>query len=191
MPKPSSIERRAFLAGVGGALLVSAAPFARAAPRLGDDGQYTQDWYLESFLDFPSDLKTAVAAKRHFAVQWGQRGCPACKRLHMVYFVDPTIESFVRAHFDIVHLDLYGAREVTDVFGMRLREKALAAHYGIRTTPTFQFFEMRDGRPAEVARMPGLLAKPEFLAMFRYVESGAYARAPFDEWLAQQSAKKS
>ena len=185
MLKGVLLDRRAFLGGAGGALALSTV--ATAAPHLGDDGIYTQDWYLQSFLDFPSDLRDAVAEKKHFAVQWGERGCWACKRLHTVYFADPTIESFVRAHFNIVHLDLFGAREVTDVFGVRLPEKALAAHYGIRTTPSFQFFEMRDGKPAEVARMPGLLAEPKFLAMFQYVASGAYAQVSFEQWLARQT----
>ncbi len=190
MPKGLLVDRRAFLTGVGGSLALSTA--AAAKPHLGDDGIYTQDWYLQSFLDFPSDLKDTVAAKRHFAVQWSERGCWACKRLHTVYFTNPAIESFVRTHFDVVVLDLNGAREVTDVFGAHMPEKALAAHYGIRTTPAFQFFEMRDGKPAEVARMPGLLAEPQFLAMFQYVVSGAYAQqVSFEQWAAQRTTGKS
>jgi thioredoxin-related protein len=190
MAKELLVDRRAFLTGVGGALALSSTA-AMAKPILGDDGIYTQDWYLQSFLDFSSDLKDAVAAKKHFAVQWGERGCWACKRLHTVYFTDPKIESFVRTHFNVVVLDLYGAREVTDVFGTRMREKALAAHYGIRTTPAFQFFEMRDGKPAEVARMPGLLAEPKFFAMFQYVASGAYEQVSFEQWLARPTNGKS
>lgn len=161
---------------------------AGAATRLGDDGLYVQDWYIESFLDLAEDFAAAKAAGKDFALQWSQRGCPLCRRLHTEYFTDPEIETYVRDHFNVVHLDIFGAREVTGFDGVALSEKALAGHYAVRATPTFQFFGVRDGRVVEVARLPGLLPKPEFLAMFRYVEAGAYDSAGFEAWLAAQKA---
>ena len=85
-----------------------------------------------------------------------------------------------------MHLDLFGAREVTFLDGAKLSEKALGQREGIRATPTFQFFAEVDGKPKEVARMPGLLPRPEFSALFRYVAQGAYAKEPFDAWLGRQ-----
>ncbi|GLK54750.1 thioredoxin-related protein [Methylopila capsulata] len=150
---------------------------------LGDDGNYAQDWYLESFLDLADDARAAPEKGKIFAVQWGMRGCPACRRLHTVYFAKPEIEAFVRERFEIVHLDTFGSREVTDIDGERLREKALAAKHAVRTTPTFQFIAPRDGELAEVARMPGLLAEPDFLAMFRFVSERGYVDGSFETWL--------
>lgn len=180
------LTRRAIGLGIGALVLAPGA--GRAAARLGDDGLYVQDWYLESFLDLPEDFAAAKAAGKGFALQWSQRGCPLCKRLHTEYFADPTIETYVRDHFSVVHLDIFGAREVTGFDGATLSEKALAGQYAVRATPTFQFFGMRDGKVVEVARLPGLLPKPEFLAMFRYVEAGAYDGAGFETWLAAQKA---
>jgi len=160
---------------------------AQAATRLGDDGLYTQDWYVDSFLDLNEDLAAATAKGRLFALQWSQRGCIYCKQMHTEYFADPAIEEPIRARFDIVHLDLFGAREVTTFDGTRLSEKAFGARERIRATPTFQFFALEDGKAKEVARMPGLLPKREFAALFRYVAQGAYRAGPFDAWLARQA----
>lgn len=180
------LTRRSLALGVGAALLPAAR--ARAAAILGDDGLYVQDWYVESFLDLAEDEAAARGKGKAFALQWSQRGCPLCKRLHTDYFADPAIETFVREHFDVVHLDIYGSREVTDFDGETLSEKTLAGRYAVRATPTFQFFAARGGKVAEVARMPGLLPKPEFLDMFRYVEAGAYESTGFEAWLAARKA---
>ena len=47
----------------------------------------------------------------------------------------------------MLQLNIIGSRKVTDFDGSELSEKALAAKYSVRFTPTFQFFP-RTGRPA-------------------------------------------
>lgn len=180
IPRPS---RRTLL---GLPLALAAAAPVAAAVRRGEDGLYLQDWYLDSFLDLAEDATAAAAEGKHFAVEWGQRGCPFCKTLHTVYFADPAIETPIRDAFVIVHLDLNGAREVTGIDGRSSSEKALAARSGVRLTPTFQFFAERDGAIAEVARMPGLLDERDFSGFFRYVASGGWQTGPFDAWLDAQ-----
>jgi thioredoxin-related protein len=180
IPRPS---RRTLL---GLPLVLAAAAPAAAAVRRGEDGLFLQDWYLDSFLDLAEDATAAATEGKHFAVEWGQRGCPFCKTLHTVYFADPAIETPIRAAFVIVHLDLNGAREVTGIDGRASSEKALAARSGVRLTPTFQFFAERDGAIAEVARMPGLLDERDFSAFFRYVADGGWQTGPFDAWLDAQ-----
>lgn len=188
------LTRRRAVAALGlGVLSLRAAP-AIAKPKLGDDGLYQMDWYLESFLDLSDDLAGATANGKRFAIIWGLKGCPAFKRMHMVHMVDPKIESYVRDNFEIVHLNHIGAREVTDFDGRRRGEKAVGESYGIRFTPTIQFFPetvdglaAKNGSAREVARMPGLLEPTEFLAMFRYVREKGYDSVPFPEWLKRQA----
>lgn len=190
--KPTSlIHRRGLLLGAAGlASAILPGSLALAAPRLGDDGLYTQDWYVESFLDLKEDLAAATSAGRHFALQWSQRGCIYCKTLHTVYFADPAIADPIRSAFDIVHLDLFGAREVIFFDGSRLTEKALGQQERIRVTPSFQFFALEQGQAKEVARMPGLLSRAEFSAYFRYVEEGAYRAGSFDDFLARNADRR-
>ncbi len=175
-----------------------AVPFAgpaRAAATLGEDGLYHLGWYLESFLDLAEDLQGATAGGKRLAIMWGLKGCPACKRMHEVHLADARIEGYIKANFEILHLNHIGAREVTDFDGGKLGEKALGERYGIRFTPTIQFLPEATGGLAgrkpqarEVARMPGLLEPPEFLAMFRYVRDKGYERAAFPDWLKRNLA---
>ncbi|NEW91982.1 thioredoxin family protein [Rhodopseudomonas sp. BR0M22] len=187
----ASFSRRGAIAALGiGALSLRSLPAAAAEPVLGDDGLYQLDWYLQSFLDLKEDLDGATAKGKRFAILWGLKGCPFCRKLHEVHMRDPAIESYIRDNFEIVHLNHIGAREVTDFGGSKLSEKAFAQAYGIRFTPSLQFFpESADGlagkKPQyrEVARMPGLLEPPEFLAMFKYVREKGYQSMPFTDWL--------
>lgn len=187
------LTRRQAVAALGvSALGLRAAP-ALAKATLSDDGLYQMDWYLKSFLDVSEDLTGATAKGKRFAIMWGLKGCPACKRMHEVHMMDPKIESYIRDNFEVLHLNHIGSREVTDFDGRKRSEKAFGEAYGIRFTPTIQFFPeitiglaTLSGQAREVARMPGLLEPTEFLAMFRYVREKGYDSAPFPEWLKKQ-----
>lgn len=190
--KRLAVTRRTVIAGLGASALLGTAGPARAAAKLGEDGLYHMDWYLESFLEIADDLTTATKNSRRFAILWGLRGCPACKRMHLEHLSQATIEDYIRGNFDVLHLNILGSREVTDFDGTRLSEKAFADRYGIRGTPTVQFFpeqaaDLASRKPAEreVARLPGLPEPREFLAMFRFVREKAYERARFEDYLKQ------
>lgn len=188
------LDRRTFLAS-GAALAAFPAP-VRASGKLSEDGLYHQDWFIESFLDLSEDLAAAEARGKRFAILWGLKGCPPCKTMHEVHFEDARITDYIRARFDIVHLNILGAKEVTDFDGMKRGEKAFSQHYGIRGTPAFQFFpKTRAAIPVgtlpekrEVARMPGQLEPKAFLSMFRYVHEEGYTSQSFVEWLKKDGA---
>jgi len=185
------VSRRAFLAGsMGGGLALHFARPAFAEAILTDDGLYRQPWFLESFLELADDLEAAAASGKRFAVMWELRGCPYCRETHLVNFAKPEIEDFVRQQFDIVQLNIIGAREVTDFDGEKMSEKRLAERYGIRFTPTFQFFPERAAglaarkpREREVARAQGYLLPAHFLAMFKFVSERAYEKGSLRDYL--------
>ena len=188
------LTRRQTIIGLGAGALALPARRASAAAKLGEDGLYQMDWYLESFLDLSEDLAAATAKGKRFAIMWGLKGCPACKRMHQVHLQDPRIEAYIRDNFDVLHLNHIGARSVTDFDGTKRGEKGIGETYGVRFTPTIQFFPeqvsglaARKGQAREVARMPGLLEPAEFLAMFRYVREKGYEAAPFQDWLKKQA----
>ncbi|MBN8982313.1 MAG: thioredoxin family protein [Rhizobiales bacterium] len=191
--KKLQLTRRDALAMTGAGLLSLRAMPAWAAAKLGDDGIYHMDWYLESFLDLSEDLAGATAKGKRFAVMWGMKGCPGCKRMHESYMADPKVEAYIRDNFEILHLNFLGSREVTDFDGKKLPEKPFSATYDVKGTPVIQFFpEKADGLAAlkgqarEVFRMTGLPEKNEFLAMFRYVREKAYEQSQFPDWFKKQ-----
>jgi len=182
--------RRNLVTG-GVALAASlAAPRLRAEPALSDDGLYRQPWFVESFLELGDDLQSAGKSGKRFAVMWELRGCPYCRETHLVNFARRDIEDYVKANFDILQLNIIGARKVTDFDGSEISEKALAAKYGIRFTPTVQFFPESAGSLSnmvpdkrEVARAAGYLRPDDFLAMFRYVREKEYERRSFRDYV--------
>ena len=189
----TTLTRRRAIAAIGFGLVGLRAVPAFAAAKLGDDGLYQMDWYLESFLDLAEDLAGATAKGKRFAIMWGLKGCPSCKKMHEVHLMDPKIESYIRDNFEVLHLNHIGSRVVTDFDGRKLGEKALGEAYGIRFTPTIQFLPEKadglaglSGQAREVVRMPGLLEPSEFLAMFRFVREKGYESSSFPDWLKKQ-----
>lgn len=181
--------RRNLLVGAA-SLAVLGAGRASAEPILTDDGLYKEPWFLESFLELPDDLEAAHKEGKRLAIMWELKGCPYCKETHFVNFARGDISDYIKANFEVLQLNIIGARKVTDFDGTELSEKALAARYDVRFTPTFQFFPERAGplkalapQKREVARLPGYMRPEDFLAMFRYVREKAYEGKSFRDYV--------
>ena len=83
---------------------------------------------------------------------------------------------------------------MTDFDGEKLPEKRLAEKYGVRFTPTFQFFPdsgaglaRKKPREREVARAQGYLEPQHFLALFRFVSERAYEKGSLRDYLKANS----
>ena len=185
-----AVNRRDLLIGAA-SLGILAAVAARAdEPILTDDGLYKQPWFIESFLDLSDDLEGAAKDGKRFVIMWELKGCPYCKETHFVNFAQPRIADYIKSNFEVLQLNIIGSRKVTDFDGTEMSEKELAAKYGVRFTPTFQFFGERAAalktlapQKREVARAPGYLRPDDFLAMFRYVREKAYESKSFRDFV--------
>jgi len=169
---------------------------ALANAEIGDNGLHIQDWFLESFLDLGEDLGEAAGNGRHFAVLFEQAGCPYCRELHEVNLERPTIVTYLKQNFEILQLDLWGSRAVTDFDGEEMEERALARKWQINFTPTIVFFPKdtaavagKSGRQAQIARMPGYFKPFHFLSMFEYVRDGRTADQSFQRYLQDKLAR--
>ena len=185
------LSRRALIAG--GGFVLAAGP-VRAAAVMTDDGFYREDWFLDSFLELADDLESTAAGGRQLAVIWEQAGCPYCRDMHLINFAQKSIEDYIRDHFEVIELNLHGSRIVTDFDGEKLGERQLAAKYGVRGTPTIQFFPDVDDlghkapREREVNRIQGYLAPKDFLRMFAFVAERAYDRGSLRDYLRRTSS---
>lgn len=165
-------------------------------PVLGDDGLYHQSWFLNSFLDLQDDLRTSAEEGKRFAIIFEQKGCPYCKDLHTVNLADAETNRYIRERFNILQLNLWGNREVTDFDGEVLEEKDLAGKYNVNFTPTIIFFpedpaavEGKAGPTAELARMPGYFRPFHFTAMFEWVHEKRYAQGQgFQRYILEKAA---
>ena len=127
---------------------------------------------------------------------WEQRGCPYCREMHAVNFADPRIRDFITENFVVLQLDLWGSRKVTDFDGKEMEERDLARRWNVVFTPTIIFFPAdpeavkgKDGRGAEVMRMPGYFRPFHFLTMFQYVRERRYEDVMFQKYLQEKFAE--
>ena len=166
-------------------------------PTIGEDGLYQQKWFHESFLDFKEDLAEAEVRGKRLVVFWEQKGCPYCKRTHEVNLRIPRIVKYITDHFLVVHLNIWGDKEVTDFDGEVTIEKKLAQKWAVRFTPTIQFFpdnpkdlNKKSGSEGEVMRIPGYFKPFHFYFLFKYVKANAYKTEPnFQRWLSEEGDK--
>jgi len=179
--------RRNLLIGAASLAVIGS---ARGEPMLTDDGLYKEPWFLESFLELADDLEAAHRQGKRFVIMWELKGCPYCKETHFVNFARGDIADYIKANFEVLQLNIIGSRKVTDFDGVELSEKAMAAKYGVRFTPTFQFFGEQAAvlkslppQKREVARAPGYMRPDDFLAMFRYVREKAYESKSFRDFV--------
>lgn len=185
-----TLSRRHLLQGAAALTVLGLSPARASEPILTDDGLYKETWFIDSFLDLAEDLEEAHKAGKRFAVMWELKGCPYCKETHFVNFARPDVSGFIQANFVVLQLNIIGSRKVTDFDGTEMSEKELAAKYGVRFTPTVQFFAERaaplkklEPQKREVARAPGYLRPDDFLAMFRYVREKAYRDKSFRDYV--------
>jgi len=182
--------------------LVGAAP-AIAKDKLlpavepNESGIYVQPWFLDTFLDLKEDVAESAAQGKNLAIIWEQKGCPYCREMHTVNFREPKVTAYIRANFNVIQLNLWGDREVTDFDGEVTTEKKLARKYGIQFTPTIQFFPLtlnedkkNLGLSQEVWRLLGYWKPFHFLNSFVYAREKAYEKQPnFQRWLQAKAEK--
>lgn len=168
----------------------AAADPPRLEPVLGEDGIYTQPWFLKSFLVLKEDLAEAKAEGKQLVVIFEQKGCPYCKQMHQENLADPRIADYIRSKFAILQINIHGDREVTDLDGSKMPEKQLAQRWGARFTPTLVFLNAAGapgagaaGKDVGAFRMQGYLKPGPFYAMFKFVESGGYRQMGIEQYL--------
>jgi thioredoxin-related protein len=192
------MTRRQLIAGLALALgMTFGAVDGRASEDLlpeiepNEEGLYTQPWFLNSFLDLREDVAEAAAEGKQLMILWEQRGCPYCREMHEVNLRMPEIVDYIKAHFNVVQLNLWGDREVTDLDGEVTIEKKLARKYRVQFTPTLQFFpkelaadNKQPGHDVEVWRLLGYWKPFHFHSTFVYVNEKGYETEPnFQRWL--------
>lgn len=181
------LTRRTLL---GSALALPLVPGMAQAAKLNDDGLHVQDWFMESFLDLGQDIEDAAAKGKRVAITFEQRGCIYCAEMHEKHLSHATISGYIRQHFEMIQLNQFGAREVTDLDGKALPEKDMARRWAVTSTPTILFLPERpvsgQAHLVSPARMRGLLPPPAFLAMFRFVAEKQYEKTDFPAFARQQ-----
>lgn len=124
------------------------------------------DWFKVSFLDLREDVAEAAEANKRVLLFFYQDGCPYCKKLLEVNLAQKTIADKMRATLDVITINMWGDREVTDFDGEVQAEKKFAAKMKVMYTPTLLFLD-EQGKVA--LRVNGYYKPHKFMTALDYV----------------------
>ncbi len=141
------------------------------------------EWFKNSFLDLGEDVAEARAANKRVMLYFYQDGCPYCAKLLRVNFRTRSIVDKTRKHFDVIAINMWGDREVTDLDGEALTEKRFAEKWKIMFTPTILIL---DPQGQVALRINGYYPPDKFEAALDYTAQGLEKKLAFAEYYAKQ-----
>ncbi|MBW4963613.1 thioredoxin family protein [Sulfitobacter sp. CW3] len=165
------------------------------AVELGDDGLHKTDWMRDTFKDLREDLAEANAEGKRLMLTVEQRGCIYCTKMHQEVFPLPNIDSYLKEHYFVVQINMFGDVEVTDFDGESLPEKDMVRKWGMMFTPTLVFLpedvaEGQTAAQAAVATVPGAFGPGTTFNMLQWVVDKEYeGDEPFQKYLARKMAE--
>ena len=162
---------------------VAATPAGDAglAPGLVNPGYHDKpSWFKESFLDIREDVAEASTNGKRLLLYFYQDGCPYCAKLLNDNFGNRAIADKTRHHFDVIAINMWGDREVTDLWGSATTEKQFAAALRVQYTPTLLFLD-ESGRV--VLRINGYFAPHKFDVALDFVAGRHDKQQRFSDYL--------
>jgi len=142
-------------------------------------------WFKASFLDLGEDVAEAGANGKRLLLYFYQDGCPYCKKLLEENFGRPDIAAKTQRLYDVVAINIWGDRELTDLAGRTMPEKRFAEQNRVMYTPTLLFLDEKGGT---VLRLNGYYAPDKFDLALDYGTRRAADGGSFRDYLAQHLA---
>ncbi|MCW8906561.1 MAG: thioredoxin fold domain-containing protein [Sedimenticola sp.] len=133
---------------------------------LGAKETHYPAWFKESFLDIREDVDEAREAGRRVLLFFHQNGCPYCNLMVERNLSQRQIERQMQEQFDVIAVNMWGDRAVTDLAGRERSEKLFAADLEVQFTPTLLFL---DEGGEVVLRLNGYLPPADFQLALNYV----------------------
>ena len=139
------------------------------------------EWFKLSLGDLKADISEAAATgKTGIMVYFGQKRCAYCEQFLTENVGAPDIEHYIREHYDIIPVDIWGIEDIMDTNGETYSERELALRYKTNFTPSLVFYDL-EGKP--VFRLRGYYPPYKFRAALQYVTEGFYKEETFSEYL--------
>ena len=145
------------------------------------------EWFKDSFLEFADDIAEAAEEGKRLAILFHQDGCPYCNILVERNLAQHDIETLMKEKFDVVSLNMWGARELISVGGKAYTERDFAAALKVQYTPTMMFFN-EQGKLA--LRLNGYLKPGEFKRALNYVAEKQESNISYAAYVAANHVGK-
>ncbi|MFO8024034.1 thioredoxin family protein [Thiohalophilus sp.] len=144
-------------------------------------------WFKNSFLDIREDIDEAARQDKRLMLYFYQDGCPYCSKLLQDNFGQKDIAEMTQENFDVIAINMWGDREVTDLKGDMLTEKTFAENLKVMFTPTLL---MMDENGKVALRVNGYYAPDKFMAALEYVSEKKENQLSFSEYYKEQGGEK-
>jgi thioredoxin-related protein len=141
-------------------------------------------WFKSSFLDLGEDVTEAAEEGRRVLLYFYQDGCPYCAKLLQDNFGQRTISEKTQKHFDVITVNMWGDREVTDLQGQVMTEKSFAVSMKVMFTPTLLFLNEQG---EVLLRINGYYAPHKLDLALDYVAGRYEKQGAFRDYLAQNN----
>jgi thioredoxin-related protein len=145
-----------------------------------DEALVYPDWFKLGLGDLNDDIADARdAGKFGIIVYYGQQRCAYCEQFFLS-LTDSSTQNYLRKHFDVIPVDIWGIEEFIDTDGNTYTERELALRYQANFTPSLVFYD-RKGKP--VYRLRGYYPPYQFRALLHYLVEGFYHAEKFRDYL--------
>lgn len=140
-------------------------------------------WFKASFLNLRDDIAEAQSRNKRVMILFTQDGCPYCHALVERNLSQMNIETYLRKHFDVIAINMWGDREVVGLDNRSMTEKQFAASLKVQFTPTILFF---DEAGQTVLRLNGYVPPTRFMTALEFAAQGAKESSYLDYVAAHQ-----
>ena len=168
-------------------LILNFQVFAKDKKVIIDTHLEQPQWFEDSFLNFAEDLAETSENKKRLILYFHQVGCPYCDKFIRDNFYDQKISQQVQKYFNVIALDIWGDRLVTDFNGQEITEKAFAQQFKVQYTPTVIFL---DEKAQPLNRLNGYYPPYKFAPIVNYVGQNLNQKMPFITYYRQQKQPK-
>ena len=124
------------------------------------------NWFKDSFLDLREDVSEAKENNKRVLMYFYQDGCPYCAKLLQDNFGQKTIADKTKKYFDVIAINMWGDKEVVDLYGNSTTEKMFSEKMKVMYTPTLVFLNEQG---QVVLRVNGYYAPNKFETALDYV----------------------
>lgn len=139
------------------------------------------DWFASSSGNLKDDLLQAIKNKKDgIIIYYKQEHCAYCDEFIKNISESTDIQHYLREHYDIIPVDIWGVDEITDTNGHTYTEHELALRYHTNFTPSLVFYDA-EGTP--VFRLRGYHPPYNFMAALTYSVEKFYKNENFRDYL--------
>jgi len=153
---------------------------------LGAKDATIPEWFHDSFLDLEEDIEEMATENKRLILFVSQNSCPYCHKFINKNLKDEDTRKKLDNHFKIVHINLFGNKEITDTNGQTYTEKGFGIMHNIQFTPSLLFY---DENANQILRLNGYINTEKFNLALNYVKDKKEKSITYKEYLLNSKNK--